>query len=102
MAVEEPEVAPVATEEPPVESQEEDVGPPVPKKRKAVNANELNLLENLPAADRYERSYMHRNGPLLSAPFQFNFSQSDQSEPRSSSPQSPSQTSSLHALPTGT
>ena len=71
MAVEEPEVAPVAevaTEEPAVESQEEDVGPPVPKKRKAVNANELNLLENLPAADRYERSYMHRNGPLFSVP----------------------------------
>ena len=36
-------------------------GPPAAKKRKAVNAQELNCLDNLPAADRYEKSYMHRN-----------------------------------------
>ena len=36
-------------------------GPPATKKRKAVNAQELNCLDNLPAADRYEKSYMHRN-----------------------------------------
>lgn len=36
-------------------------GEPEPKRRKAVNASELNLLENLPAAERYERSYMHRD-----------------------------------------
>ena len=48
---------PMATD---TSDQTPDDGPPAPKKRKAVNANELNLLENLPAADRYEKSYMHR------------------------------------------
>ena len=72
MAIEEePNVGPVLTEEVPVQKEdEEDVGPPEPKKRKAVNANELTLLENLPAADRYEKSYMHRNG-LTFAKLQF-------------------------------
>ena len=40
---------------------EPEIDEPVAKKRKAVNVAELNLLENLPAADRYERSYMHRD-----------------------------------------
>ena len=45
-------------------------GPPAAKKRKAVNAQELNCLDNLPAADRYEKSYMHRNVLLLSVLYQ--------------------------------
>merc|ERR1711990_739575 len=43
---------------------EEETGPPAAKKRRAVNAAELNLLDNLPAADRYEKSYMHRSQVL--------------------------------------
>ena len=42
---------PEAKEEP-----EEETGEPQAKKRKAVNAAEFNLLDNLPAAERYERS----------------------------------------------
>ena len=34
----------------------EETGEPQAKKRKAVNATEFNLLDNLPAAERYERS----------------------------------------------
>jgi len=55
------EPPPVPMEDEQQQQQDGDVdGPPAPKKRKAVNANELTLLENLPAADRYEKSYMHR------------------------------------------
>ena len=48
---------------------EPEIDEPVPKKRKAVNAQELNLLENLPAADRYERSYMHRDWVIIISGF---------------------------------
>ena len=57
---------PMATD---TSDQTPDDGPPAPKKRKAVNANELNLLENLPAADRYEKSYMHRKLFNFFAPY---------------------------------
>jgi len=75
MAIEEePNVGPVPTEEVPVQKEdEEDVGPPEPKKRKAVNANELTLLENLPAADRYEKSYMHRAQVVFTTVTKSNF-----------------------------
>jgi len=53
------EVGPPVPEAVPVDEPEN--GEPVPKKRRAVNAAELNLLDNLPAAERYERSYMHRD-----------------------------------------
>ena len=58
-------VAPVGGAGGEEKEEEEDVGPPVPKKRKAVNQTELTLLENLPAADRYEKSYMHRGQVLF-------------------------------------
>ena len=94
MAIEEePNVGPVPTEEVPVQKEdEEDVGPPEPKKRKAVNANELTLLENLPAADRYEKSYMHRNGLTFAKLELFqSFFNCNQTEPKLSSQPLPNQ-----------
>jgi len=54
----------ISEKETPVVAGENDAGEtgePVAKKRRAVNGAELNLLDNLPAAERYERSYMHRD-----------------------------------------
>lgn len=56
------EQAPVAeVEADATDNHDPETGEPAAKKRKAVNATELRLLENLPAAERYERSYMHRD-----------------------------------------
>lgn len=51
------EAVPVAN----VENADQETDEPAAKKRKAVNVQELRLLEDLPAAERYERSYMHRD-----------------------------------------
>ena len=67
MSVEETEAEEVVGPPVPMSTEKtEDVGPPAPKKRKAVNATELTLLDNLPAADRYEKSYMHRKTCYIS------------------------------------